>query len=867
MPNPTPKAAAAKPKRKLSKRRLIIISVVAIIVLTLGVSGGIVLSIMAKTPEFKPKVLTAADQTSIIYDKDEKQIGILHAEENREVADSKEIPDMVKKAFVSIEDVRFYEHFGVDPYGIARALFKNLTGSKREGGSTITVQLARNAFLNQDQNWSRKIQEATLAIKLERLYTKDEILTFYLNRIYFGESAYGIKAAAKTYFGKDIKKEPLDIGEIAMLVGIVKGPSIYDPYINPEAAKSRRAVVLGALRDNKVISQADYDKYKDAPFTYVEKIKAENKNPQAVNQPTVKVSYSFPYFVDYAVNELEDYGISPDAIYSGGLQIYTTVDPKIQTATESAFADPKNFPKDIDGQQAEGAMVVMDPKDGSVRAMVGGRNYRTAKDFNRAWQAKRQPGSSIKPLVAYAPALEKGGYFPGTVLDDMPVSYKGGDGKTWTPTDDDGAWRGLISMRYALQQSVNVYAVKLLNKIGIEYGWKFAKEKFGLPLAEDDKVLSLALGTPEVSVLDMVSAYSAFPTGGMKPTRHAILKVVDSKGTTLVDNTNLEKKRIMSEQSAYLMEDMMRGVVTGGTGTAAQFGNWFIAGKTGTSSMSDYKRAAGTRDIWFMGYTPDYVGGVWMGFDNSSDRRNLRGYYGGGPPANLWRKIMTTAHEGLPVISKIDKPGGLSWITYDAKSGLTPSNLTPSQFIKQDYAIQGALPSGTSDVWTEMEVCADTGLLPGPNTKTKVSKVFLTVNRSGINASWPDDEAPYRPPTDTCNMAAPSQPIPDPTTTAPTINPLSELTSTYSAGNALLNLKVNGTYKLVIKVDGPGTSPPWSPPPPAQFSGDISGLSVPLPLPKKKDTYTYTISVSAVDPSDPNQKFPPLTTTLPVQVK
>lgn len=858
MPSPSSKSNAAKPKRKLSKRRLILITLLVVGVLTFGTLGGVVLSIMAKTPEFKPKVLTSTDQTSLIFDKDGKQIGILHANENREIADSKEIPNLVKQAFISVEDIRFNDHFGVDPIGIARAVFKNLTGGKREGGSTITIQLARNAFLTQEQSLSRKIMEATLALKLERLYTKDEILTFYLNRIFFGEGAYGIKAAAKTYFGKDIAKDELDIGEIALLVGIIKGPSVYDPYINPEAAKSRRAVVLGALRDNKVISQADYDKFKDAPFDYVEKTKKENKNPQAANQPTVKVSYSFPYFVDYAVSELEEYGISPDAIYAGGLKIYTTVDPKIQAAAESAYADPSNFPKNIDGEPVESAMVIMDPKDGSIRAMVGGRNYRTAKDFNRAWQAWRQPGSSIKPLVAYTPALEKGGYFPGTVLDDMPVKYKGGDGKDWTPTDFDTAggdgWRGLITMREALRDSVNVFAVKLLDKIGIDYAWKFAKEKFGLPLKDRDRVLSLALGTPEVTVLDMVSAYSAFPTGGVQAKRHAILKVVDSKGT-IVDNTNPEKKQVMREQTAFLMQDMMRAVVTGGTGTAAQFGNWFVAGKTGTTSMADYKRTAGTRDIWFMGYTPNYVGGVWMGFDHTTDKRNMSGNFGGGATAKLWRKVMITAHEGLPVVSRIDKPNGLSTITFDTKSGLTPSSLTPSQFIKQDYAIRGAMPSGTSDVWKEIEVCADTGLLPGPNTVTKISKVFLMVNRDGVEADWPGDERSFKPPTETCNMGPAAPPVPE-----PPADPLLGLTATLDPAkkNVLLSLTVNGVYKLKIDINE-GQSIVQTK---DQVTGQISNISVPLPT--KPKPATYKIVVTALDPDTNKPLAPSLSASITV---
>ncbi|HEX3016127.1 MAG TPA: penicillin-binding transpeptidase domain-containing protein, partial [Desulfobacteria bacterium] len=425
-------------------------------------------------------------------------------------------------------------------------------------------------------------------------------------------------------------------------------------------------------------------------------------------------------------------------------------------AAEAAFADSNNFPADKDGAEVEGAMVVEDPKTGAIVTMVGGRNYSSSQSFNRAWQAERQPGSTIKPLVVMSPALAKGGYFTGTVFDDMPVTYSN-NGQPWKPTDDDTAergWRGLITMREALIHSVNVYAIKLLNDEGIDYAWNFGKNNFDLPLKQKSKNLTLALGTAEIPVVDMVQAYSAFPNNGMMATAHSVLKVIDDKGTVIVDNTNVSKKRAVSPQVAFSINDMLRSVVSdpGGTGIAAQMGNWAVAGKTGTTSLEDNKQNVGMRDAWFMGYTPDYVGGVWMGFDQSTTSRNLVDVFGGGPPARLWKQIMTIAHQNLPVVTSFDQPDGVTKITFDSKSGKTPSHLTPSRFIKSDWAIVGALPTGVSNVWYQKTVCAATGLLPGPNTVSTVTKTFLNVDRQGVYASWPWDEAQYRAPWKVCDM-------------------------------------------------------------------------------------------------------------------
>ncbi len=745
-----------KRKRRLSKWRLTLLILLGLIILSFTSLTTYTMIAVAKTPTWDPTTLSDQKQSSTVFDKNGTQIALLHSEENRQTVKFQDIPPLILKTFVAVEDKRFYSHFGVDPIRIVGSAINDiLSRSAREGASTITVQLAKNAFIADPtaKKLSRKIQEAALAIQLEHEYTKDEILTFYLNKIFFGESSYGIRAAAKTYFGKELKD--LNPGEVALLAGLPQAPTQYNPYLNPESSKYRRSIVLGLMKDNGIITAAEYSKYKDSPFTFVDEMKKTRGGAQKT--AITATNYKFPYFVDYVIEELQStYNLTPDQIFSGGLKIYTTVDPKIQTAAENVFADPTNFPEGMPDMQVEGALTIMDPSSGSLRAMVGGRSY-TARGLNRAWYSKRQPGSSIKPLVVYGPALEKGGYFPGTVLDDMPVKYDAGNGKTWAPKDDDGAWEGLIPMRYALALSRNVYAVKLLNQIGVDYGWKFAKERLGLPLTDNDKVLSLALGATQVSTLDMASAYSVYANNGIRVTSHAVEKVLDSKGNTVI-TPKITKERQVKETTAYLISDMLRGVVQWGTGTNAQIGNWAVSGKTGTTSLDPdkYGNKSGNPDAWFAGYTPNYAGVVWMGYDSDPDGKHyLPNVYGGSYPAKIWQKVMTVALADLPVISQFTKPDGIVGGSYDTKSGLLPSSLTPSQFISNDIAAKGDFPTKESNIWIEKDIDADhPTFLAGPDTKNTASKVFLNATGRDSVTPWIPSEEPYKMPTEFFNPDA-----------------------------------------------------------------------------------------------------------------
>ena len=799
-------------KKRSSKLRIVLLSIVSFIFLIM--IGLTIFTVVAAvgTPKWDPALLNDQKQTSFLYDKDNVHYASLHGVENRQTVTSSKIPDLVKKTFVAVEDKRFYQHIGVDPIRIVGSALNDIrSGSAKEGASTITIQLARNAFIGVEdrtaKTLTRKIQEAILAIQLEHEYTKDEILTFYLNRIFLGESSFGIQAAAKTYFGEDLDKLKPD--QVALLAGLPQAPSQYNPYIHPDSAKNRRTIVLGVMRDAGIITSQEYNTYKDTPFTYVDTMK---KTLGGAQKTTVSdTSYKYPYFDDYVIEELEStYNLTPDQIFSGGLRIYTTVNPKIQAAAEAAFADPANFPKGFDSIKVQGAITVIEPSTGSIQAMVGGRDY-TTRGLNRAWQSPRPPGSTIKPLVVYGPAIEKGGYFPGTVLDDMPVSYGQGTGKAWTPTDFDTitkGWKGLITMRYALEDSVNVYAVKLLNQIGVDYGWTFGKDNLGLPLEQNDRNLTLALGTPNISTLEMASAYGVYANNGVSVTNHAVVRVEDAKGNILI-TPKITKNRVMKETTAYIINDMLRSVVTDGTAVSAQIGSWAVAGKTGTTSLDSnlYGNKSGNPDAWFAGYTPNYAGVVWMGYDTDPDRQHyLRSVYGGSFPAQIWKKVMTAALQDLPVQSKFTIPSGIISGSFDTKSGLRPSSLTPSTFISTEIAAQGDFPTRISDVWIQKDVDADhPNMLASPESNNPITKTFLHLPNRDPSWTWPANEAPYRPPTEMASASDPPSdsasvldpPTQPPVSSSPQVDPT---LPSPTLGQIVYNAK---TFKAVIPMTVP----------------------------------------------------------------
>ncbi|MDR2736770.1 MAG: PBP1A family penicillin-binding protein, partial [Gracilibacteraceae bacterium] len=639
-----------KDKKPPTKKRLILkraLFATMLLFLVGALSLGVFIWVSVKdTPTWNPNALDNFSYASVVYDNTGTQIAQLSSLENRLHFANEDLPEKLIETIIAVEDQRFYKHGGFDPLRIMRgAVNTALNPDKPEGGSTLTVQLAKNIFINVDNRSSggikgvqRKIQEIVLAMQIERNYEKDDILHAYLSQVYLGHGAFGVRSAALMYFGKELSE--LTPPEIAMICGLPQAPDTYDPYQHPESAKNRRTIILQIMQQEKIITAEEYERYKEEPFTFVDKVKEGTE----IVKMGVDSKTTYPYFVDYVVSCLLDpnqYNLTSDQIYKGGLKIYTTVDPVIQQEAEQVMKDPANFPSNAkDGVQVQGAMVMLENATGNVVAMTGGREYPEDEHlcFNRASEAKRQPGSCAKPIMVYAPALDKGGFFTGTVLDDCPSTFGGG----YSP-GNAGGYSGLISMREAIRRSVNIYAVKLYQAAGPEHCFNFARDNLGLELKDgSSEYLSNALGAFEATPLEMARAYSAFPNQGMLNETHCVTKITDINDNTIMEPI-YNGKRAMKDSTAYIMCDLMKDIVDNGTGTNARISNWFVGGKTGTTDSPDYP---GGPDIWFTGYTPLYTASVWMGFDNSDKDHYLpSGTYGGDRPARLWQKVMVKALE------------------------------------------------------------------------------------------------------------------------------------------------------------------------------------------------------------------------------
>ena len=580
--------------------------IIALIVMGIGGGCGFLVA-SANIPSNLPDIQPAL--TSHIYDIKGNEIAVVHAEEDREPVKSEEIPENLKKAFLATEDVRFYQHIGIDYRGVMRAMWENITHrAVAEGGSTITQQLARNAYLNQERTFSRKIQEMFLALKIEHRHTKEEILEMYLNQIYFGRGVYGIQAASKYYFNKNVKD--LDLNECAMLAGIPKSPNHYSPLNNLEEAQKRKAVVLQQMAKYGFISSSTAQK------TAKQEIHLVQSAPKEVGD-----AY---YFINYVKQTIIDkYG--DDGLYKGGLKIYTTLDMDMQRVAEEAM---KNLPEmnEANGlKQPQGALVAIDPHSGYIKAMVGGRGTDL---FNRAALAERQPGSAFKPFV-YAAALESG-YTPDSIVADTPFTKYG-----WNPQNYDRSFYGSVPLSAVCAQSLNVATVRVADDIGIDKVIRYARDMgistLVLEGERNDVNLSTALGgiTRGVTPLELTSAYCTFANKGIYAKGTPIVKVLDKDGNVLEEYPNpASSRRVLKEENAANLDSMLQGVVSHGTGTRANIGG-HVAGKTGTTS--EY------HDAWFVGYVPDLVVGVWIGTD---DNQTMGTMTGGTLPADIWRIFM-----------------------------------------------------------------------------------------------------------------------------------------------------------------------------------------------------------------------------------
>jgi penicillin-binding protein 1A len=634
---------------------------------TVGAGIGIANWLKQDLPSPTSLQTIAPPVKTLVYDINGKLVHEFY-KENRSLVPLRQIPRPMIDAILAIEDRRFYTHWGIDPMRTMGALFNDLlAGRPEQGGSTITQQLARNLFLTHEKTFTRKIKEAILAIRIEQTYTKDEILEMYFNQVYFGEGAYGLDAATKVYFGKPVQQ--LTLPECALLAGLPRNPRDYDPRREPDRALRRRNLVLAAMLQTKQITRAQYESSCEAPLG-VTKTRVDSKTA--------------PYFMEM-VRQYIDEHYGSNQLYEGGLRIYTTLDIDLQVAAEDALErrltalEARNQYKRTRATLAaktkgtetrdknkteylQGAVVSLDPTNGQIRALIGGRDFNDS-NFNRAVQASRQPGSAYKPFI-YAAAIDNG-FSPTDVILDTPISFQAGNGMEWAPQNYDHKFRGPITLRAALAHSVNVPAAKLLQKLGTNLVNSYAR-RMGIRsrLGND---LSLALGTSEVNLLELTSAYGVFADQGIRVSPVYILRVEDKNGKVL-EQARPSAEEVLSPETALTMTSMLGSVLENGTAASAHaLGlNVPAAGKTGTTD--EYS------DAWFVGYIPNLVTGVWVGFDRK--QKIGPGMTGAAAALPVWVDIISAATKGKAP-QEFPMPSGVVSVLICSQTGLLANPSCP----------------------------------------------------------------------------------------------------------------------------------------------------------------------------------------------
>ncbi|HET6348142.1 MAG TPA: PBP1A family penicillin-binding protein [Candidatus Krumholzibacteria bacterium] len=605
--------------------------------------------------------------------------------EDRALVSLKDLPPYVPAAFVSVEDRKFYSHWGVDLFGIARAVVSNLRhGHRVQGGSTITQQLARNLFDMFENTLTRKIKEALLAMRIERAYSKDEILEMYLNQIYFGAGAHGIEAAAQVFFGKHAKD--LTLGEATLLAGLPKNPRDYSPINHLDRSLKRRSVVIDAMVDTHKLTRAQADSLNAAPVT--------------VRPGRAGKTEFAAYFLEEVRQYLEDkYGA--DRIYRDGLKVYTGLDPALQHAAEDSMEShlsriekmqgyhdtrasyEKELEKDEDPgppQYLQGAVVAIDVKTGLIRALVGGRSFKHSK-FDRAVQAKRQPGSAFKPFI-YLAALENG-YTPADILLDAPIVIDLPHGDVWKPQNYSETYEGEVTVRHALDMSINIAAIRLLMAMGPTEAINVA-HRLGIK-SDLEPVYSLALGVSEVTPLELTNAYATIAAGGMRGEPLLVRKVVDREGRVLEDN-KVFREEVVDPKVNYMITSLLESVMNEGFGRRARaFGFTDPAGgKTGTTDLCT--------DAWFVGFTSDLAVGVWTGFDEKKTMgKKMTGSFVSLP---TWTAVMKTEYRDHHAPEFVE-PDGIVHRVICEKSGLLATDACPK--IRREVFIEGTEPTRPCD--------------------------------------------------------------------------------------------------------------------------------------------------------------------------
>jgi len=557
-------------------------AVLAVLAVSIGFLGGFLYWTVSDLPNIKLLEEYAPLESSRVYSSDGKIIAELYIE-RRTFVPAYQIPDYLKKALISVEDVRFYQHSGVDFIGTLRALWQDIkAGGFVQGGSTITQQLARMLFLKPDKSIKRKIKEAALSMQIERRYTKDEILGMYLNQAYFGARAYGIEAASETYFGKPAKE--LNIAESALLASMPKAPSVYSPFKNPDKARERRSIVLRQMLDNQFITESQYSDAKTWPVPAVPHFR----------------KYDAPYFIETLRQQLEPkYG---NSLYTGGFKIISTLDSRMQQIAVETVRSGITSLERRNRPGIEAALVAIDIRTGYIKALVGGSDF-WKNQYNRATQALRQPGSAFKPFVFMA-AVDKG-MRADSYIDDSPISFAGArKGQRWTPRNYDGKYYGNVTMKTALSKSLNAATIRLAADVGLDNVIKVA-QRLGIR-SKLQRYMTLALGASDVKLMEMVAAYSTFATGS-HPTPMMYEKILNRDGIVIEEGKPVLEE-ILTPKNVEQMKILLKGVVDEGTATRAKELKRPVYGKTGTTNKYT--------DAWFIGFDDRLAVGVWVGRDN-----------------------------------------------------------------------------------------------------------------------------------------------------------------------------------------------------------------------------------------------------------
>lgn len=642
--------------------------------------------------------LNAAQAATEVYDAEGRRAGSLRGGENRRSIPLSQVPKPVQSAFIAAEDLRFYKHHGVDLYRMAGALWKDVTTlSYAQGASTITQQLIKLTHLSSAKSLSRKAQEIALALKLERVMRKDQILEVYLNTVYFGHGAYGIEAAANVYFGKTAGE--LTLAEGALLAGIIKAPSGYAPHLNPEKALRRRDGILDTMAENGFITGAEAEAAKAEPLRLTEDQSDDRQ---------------YAWYMDAVLAEAaKALQLSADEVLTGGYRILTGLNPAMQATAEALFQDADAFPADAaDGTPAQAGFIALDAVTGEARAVVGGRRYEVAMGLNRATQIRRQPGSAFKPVSTYAAAIDAYGFVPSSTVEDTPRTFEG----DYTPRNAGGNTYGTVTLREALSRSLNIATVDLADLIGTEALRQYAG-RFGIALSDRDVNLSLALGalTDGVSPMALCGAYCALANGGLRVQPHFIREIRDMSGRT-VYRAAAAQTRAVQASTAYMLTDMLKTAAKTGSAKALKTAGMPVAGKTGTVSEADGK---GTRDIWTAAYTPEVAAVVWMGFDNPDAKHTLPSSEGGsGYPARLCAAFLKSVSGALsgrdfarPDTVKAALVDRLA-LEQEHKALLTTGN-TPAEYTVEELFHAADVPQAVSENWSPPKP-ADLQLLTGP---------------------------------------------------------------------------------------------------------------------------------------------------------